>query len=170
MTGRPYNFGPAARPRTGRHRGFTLVEILIVIIILGILASIVVTRVGAATEDTRRTSFASALHTFLRLESAYRADTGTYLEDASSGVCPAGFDQYIHREDWEGLTPIGGVWDSQLNESGVTSALGVHFNGQGVTRDDAYMTQIDALIDDGDLSTGGFRKLESDRYYWCIAE
>jgi hypothetical protein len=27
------------------------------------------------------------------------------------------------------------------------------------------MTEIDALIDDGDLTTGGFQKTEATRYY-----
>ena len=53
---------------------------------------------------------------------------------------------------------------------GLTSALGVHFNGMGETRDDAYMSGIDAVVDDGNLSTGGFRKLAGDRYYFILED
>ena len=35
-------------------------------------------------------------------------------------------------------------------------------------RDDAYMTQVDSLFDDGNLSTGGFRKIAADRYYFSV--
>ena len=52
----------------------------------------------------------------------------------------------------------------------MTSALGVHFDGTGQTRDDMYMREIDALVDDGDLATGRFRKLEDGRYYSIIRE
>jgi prepilin-type N-terminal cleavage/methylation domain-containing protein len=153
-----------------RRHGFTLVEILIVVIILGILAAIVMANVGGATEDSRRGAFVSSLKTFVHLEAGFRAETGNYLEDASSGVCPAGFERFIYPGDWESGTPIGGVWDSQRDEDGIVSAIGVHFSGAGITRDDDYMITVDRIFDDGDLATGGFRKLNVGRYYFVIAE
>ena len=43
-------------------RGFTLVEILIVVIILGILAAIVIPKFANASEDAKRNSLTSSLH------------------------------------------------------------------------------------------------------------
>ena len=76
----------------------------------------------------------------------------------------------MQQNKWEGGTPIGGVWDAENNSFGLTSSIGVHFNGMGKTRDDAYMQQIDAAMDDGDLATGGFRKIAGDRYYMVVVE
>jgi type II secretory pathway pseudopilin PulG len=113
---------------------------LIVVIILGILAAIVVANVGTASEDSRRGAFITSLKTFMRLEAGFRAQSGDYLEDASSGVCPAGFDRFINPDGWGAATPIGGgVWDSERDEYGIISAIGVHFNGIGVTHDDARL-------------------------------
>jgi prepilin-type N-terminal cleavage/methylation domain-containing protein len=42
--------------------GFTLVEILIVVIILGILASIVIPQLGHATGDTKKAALSDQLH------------------------------------------------------------------------------------------------------------
>src|SRR3954453_12896025 len=67
----------AQRPRRHR-RGFTLVEVLVVMIILAILAAVVVPRVVGRTEDARRsraTSDIAALDTALDL---YKADNGKY--------------------------------------------------------------------------------------------
>jgi hypothetical protein len=65
--------------------------------------------------------------------------------------------------------PIGGRWDAELNENGITSGIGVHF--QGDNPGDDFMRQIDERFDDGDLSTGVFRQLtDSNRFYWVIAE
>ena len=50
------------------------------------------------------------------------------------------------------------------------SAFGVHFNGTGNTQDDAYMTEIDRTLDDGDLTTGAFQKIDSDRYYNIVLQ
>ena len=155
--------------RVSRAKGFTLVEILIVVVILGILAAIVIPRFTDAAGDTERAAFAASGRSFKESALRYWLDNGVYLEDSSSGVLPTGFEPYVTEHSW-GETPIGGVWDSELNSFGLTSALGVHFNGQGITRDDAYMVEIDAVVDDGDLFTGGFRKIAGDRYYFVLAD
>lgn len=155
------------RRRSSQHRGFTLVEILIVVIIMGVLASIVIGLVGNSSDDAARTTFAQQIKAFARAAQVFALQTGDHIEDASTGVLPAGFGAYVERGKWENGTPIGGDWDSELNSFGFTSGLGVHFFNV-TARDDAYMQKIDAVIDDGDLATGGFRKVASDRFYLIL--
>ncbi len=157
------------RPRTRERRAFTLVEILIVVVILGILAAIVVPTFAGATDESRRGAFVESLHSMIQSAEIYQARTGRFIPDSSSGVFPPELDGYIRESDFEGGTPIGGVWDTELNDSGVTSAVGVHFDGTGQTQDDAYMTLVDAIVDDGDLTTGVFRRLAATRYYYVLA-
>ncbi len=149
---------------------FTLVEILIVVVILGILAAMVIVSVSNPRKDTEQTSFAADGKTFLGAAILYFAKTGEFLEDGSSGELPAGFSDYIDENAWTRMTPIGGVWDTEFEDNGVTSALGVHFNGEGPTQDDAYMAEIDSMVDDGDLASGSVRKLGDDRYYFVIRD
>ena len=151
-------------------RAFTLVEILIVVVILGILAAIVVPQFLNATDESRRAAFVSELQVFVGAAEVYAAREGSWVPDGSSGSCPNEFRDYIDDDDFESGTPLGGVWDIEQDDSGVTSALGVHFNGVGETKDDAYMTLVDELFDDGDLNTGIFQKLEDNRYYAIIEE
>ena len=117
-----------------------------------------------------RTAFVTSLNSFVRSAIIFREKTGQYLEDSASGQCPAGFEDYINQIGWEKQTPIGGVWDAELNSFGITSAIGVHFNGQGTTRTAVFMQQIDQIFDDGDLATGVFRQIAADRYYYIIRE
>lgn len=49
--------------RSGSKKGFTLVEILIVVIILGILAAIVIPQFSNASQDARKSSLTSQLQT-----------------------------------------------------------------------------------------------------------
>jgi len=49
--------------RNSNRKGFTLVEILIVVIILGILAAIVIPQFTSASEDARKSSLQSQLQT-----------------------------------------------------------------------------------------------------------
>jgi len=150
-------------------RGFTLVELLIVVVILAMLAAIVVPASVEVRTESEQSAFVSEMRIFLDAATIYEAKNDGYLEDSSSGAVPSGFDIHIDERGWLDGTPIGGVWDVELDSFGVKSALGVHFQS-GPAKDDAYMTQIDALIDDGDLATGGFRRLAEGRYYYLLAE
>ena len=162
---------PASRIARRRHvrAGFTLIEILIVVVILGILASVVVVQVNGATSSAIENVFAANLRGFADAAERYRLEQGEYPDDGGSGECPAGFEQYVLETTFENPTPFGGVWDVERDESGISSAVGVHFDG-GSDPGDAVMLQIDILIDNGDLTTGVFRKLAAGRYYWIVAE
>ena len=149
---------------------FTLMEVLIVVMILGVLAAMIIAQFAGATDDAQRTAFIANGRIFREQAKHYQLDTGVFPEDASSGVMPDGFGYYVQQNMWEGGTPIAGVWDAELNSFGLTSSIGVHFNGTGQTRDDAYMLQIDEAMDDGDLDTGSFRKIAGDRYYMVVVE
>ncbi len=150
--------------------GFTLMEVLIVVLILGVLAAMIIAQFAGATDDAQRTAFIANGRIFREQAKHFQLDNGEYPEDASSGSLPDGFGYYVQEDKWVGGTPIGGVWDAELNSFGLTSSIGVHFYGAGQTRDDAYMRQIDAAMDDGDLATGSFRKIAGDRYYLVVVE
>jgi len=155
-------------PPTSTRHAFTLVEILIVVVILGILAAIVVPRFAGASEQARVTAFGTSLMTYADAAEYYSAREGRYPADSSSGVVPSGMELYIEEDEWTGGTPLGGVWDTEYNDSGVSAAVGVHFMG-GDNPGDAVMALVDDAFDDGDLSTGLFQKLAGDRYYYILA-
>ncbi len=149
-------------------RGFTLVEILIVVVILGILSAAVVPAFGGVTDDSRQGAFIESLHGMTEACEMYRARTGQYPADTSSGVFPPELAGVIQVSEFENGTPIGGVWDTELSDSGIGAGIGVHFDGTGATRDDAFMLEIDVLMDDGDLAGGSLQKLAADRYYFIL--
>ena len=148
--------------------GFTLMEILIVVVILAVLAAIVIPAFASATEDTRKAAFAQDLRAFEGGLLRYEVDHGAFPPDGGSGTVPTGLAPYVNVPKWEGGTPIGGVWDNETDDV-VRCGMGVHFNGSGATRDATYMADIDAMVDDGDVSTGGFRQF-GDRYYTVLRE
>ena len=140
------------------------------VVILGILAAIVIVQFVGVADDAERTAFISSAKTFVDAAERYRMDYGTY-PNAAPGRLPPGFGDYITYQHWERVTPIGGLWDTAVDAFGVEAAIGV-FYGAGAPsphRDDVYMQQIDALVDDGDLSTGSFQKMSSTRYFFILA-
>lgn len=149
-------------------RAFTLIEILIVVVILGILAAIVVPQFTSASQDAAQASFVRNLRTFSNAAVVYKSRGGYYPRQAPTGVVPEGFGEFVDAVVWGSRTPIGGNWDYEYNSSGIGAGIGVHFQNADEFPGEAYMQQIDRLFDDGDLTTGGFRELEAGARYYLI--
>ena len=67
---------PARRSR--RNGGFTLVELLLVLVILGILAAIVIPKFSGRTEQAQLTAAHTQISTFGTALNAYEIDNGRY--------------------------------------------------------------------------------------------
>jgi prepilin-type N-terminal cleavage/methylation domain-containing protein len=184
---RPPDGGLDCPRRSGRHRprivphftimkklrldisrpGFTLIEILVVVVILGILAAVVIAQVNNVTEDSEKAAFITSGRTFAEAAMRFHLDHGAYPNDMSPGELPPGFADYFNYNAWLAPTPIGGRWDAELNEDGIISAVGVVFDGTD-NKSDQYMREIDRSIDDGNLATGFFRKFNANRYFFIV--
>lgn len=87
-----------------RSAGFTLVELLVVVVILGVLAAVVVFAVGGSTEKAQTSACSAERSTLETALEAYRASEGAY---------PTGIDQLTEGENrflrsapqWYALNP-----------------------------------------------------------------
>jgi len=160
----------AAPTQLAAQRGMTLVEMMIVILIIAILAAAAIPQFKNVSEEVKQKQVANNLRSFLDGCVRYKLKTGLEVPDTSSGTWHPDLEGFIDRDSFERRTPVQGVYDTD-DDLGVTSAFGIHFlTGAGSPKDDAYMSEIDAMVDDGDLSTGGFRKLGDARYYYILTQ
>lgn len=151
---------------TTRTSGFTLVEIMIVIMIIGLLASLAFPGFDSARRNAQNAKLVNDFRIYGGAVSMFSIANGEYPADSSSGVVPPGFEDYISVGTWNNGPSIGGVWDMELDSYGIISAVGVHRFTVSLDQ----LVQLDEQYDDGDLSTGRYRRIANDRYYYIVAE
>lgn len=145
-------------PPSGRFTGFTLVEIMIVVVIIGLLAAMALPAFGRVREKSHSARFVSDLRTFAQAFETYAAQNGNWPANAGTGVVPAGMNASdFNISAWTTRqNSVGGRWNWDRNIN-VTAGIST----TGATATDAQMTIIDAQIDDGDLTTGLFQKFNT---------
>jgi general secretion pathway protein G len=90
--------------RTYRNqRGFTLVEILIVVIILGILAAVVIPQFTSASEDARESSTRSQLQTIRSQIELYKLQHRDQLPNLVGGEGVAAWAHFTSKTDEDGV-------------------------------------------------------------------
>lgn len=91
-------------------KGFSLVELLIVIAILGYLSSIVLGSIHTAKEKTTFTRAKQDLKSVAQALELYAIDHGGYPDDVSRGL-PNGIEAYLPSDVWPLAAWPGSVFD-----------------------------------------------------------
>jgi len=87
-------------------RGFTLVEVMVVVIILGVLAALIVPRVVGRTEEARAVAARQDIAAIMQALKLYRLDNGRYPSNEQGLKALA---------EKPALEPVPGNWKSYLD-------------------------------------------------------
>ena len=153
------------QPRRRDRSGFTLVEIMVVVVIIGLLSSVAVPAFQKIQNSAKMGRLANDFRVYTSAMMTFSLEQGYYPEDSNSGDIPTGMADYISVARWNKGPSIGGVWDVEKDGADFISAIGVHRHDVN----DAFLQEFDEKYDDGDLSSGVFMKIAGDRYYWIVA-
>jgi type II secretion system protein G len=145
-----------------RERGFTLVEIMVVVVIIGLLAALAVPGFQRVRDRARVSRTANDLRVFSQAFETYLMEFGAWPADAAPGVIPS---ELVGRlpNSFAMPTPFGGQyeWD---NEVGLKSITLYQLTGTV-----AQLRKLDELIDDGNPNTGNFQ-YNGTEWHWLLEQ
>jgi prepilin-type N-terminal cleavage/methylation domain-containing protein len=153
-----------SRLRERRSSAFTLVEIMIVVVIIGLLAAMAIPALKRVQQSARSSRFINDLRVFAQSFEQYALEHGTWPPNVGSGTVPVNMTTALQVSVWTSRNTLGGRWNWDRNFN-FTAAVST----TDVTVTDEEMAVIDAKIDDGDLDTGNFRKVDS-RFSYILEE
>ena len=156
---------PLLRSRTRRRRrraqGFTLIEIMIVVVIIGFLASMAIPAFQKVRRNTQNNTFANDLRLVRSAVETCIMSRVQFPPDGFPGSFPAELEAYLPTNISTKQTPVGGMWDWDYEQFGVKAGISVY---QPIADAD-QMQEIDRLVDDGNLGSGNFRARPSGYIY-----
>lgn len=150
-------------------KAFSLIELLVVIVVIGILAAVVVPNTIMAGDTARVAAAGEDLRAIEKAIEGYRNKTGKWPSNAGTAVLPTELESYFTKSNpFDKVTPIGGMYDYD-GTSGTRGPLikVVGTSGNAVVAD-ATLLQLDEEMDDGDLSTGRIIKSSSQIHYFIV--
>jgi type II secretory pathway pseudopilin PulG len=134
---------------------------MIVVAIIALLVVIALPSFFRAREKSQNAKLINGYRIAVDAFEMYATEHNAYPPDVNRGVVPAGMDLYFGSKlHWTQPTPIGGNWDWDYQQFGFTAGVSV----VGANADPVRMAEIDAKIDDGNLSSGSFQNTAADRY------
>jgi type IV pilus assembly protein PilA len=139
------------------------VEIMIVVMIIGVLAAIAIPAMRHLQRASQNRRFVSDLRVFSGAFETHVLANGGWPADGTPGVIPAGMSTELPVTVWQATSSIGGQWDWDYQQFGFTAGISIY----QPTATRAQLQQIDAMIDDGDLTTGNFRQ-RANGFIWIL--
>ncbi|AOS43787.1 Type II secretion system protein G precursor [Lacunisphaera limnophila] len=150
-------------------RGFTLVEIMVAIALIGMLAALAIPAFQRTQRASRNARVLNDIRVFSEAFEIYNTQNGGWPDGAAPGVVPTlpiTLADNLRATSWQGQTGFGGQWqwDNALASAGDAGICIIGFNC-----DDNQLSELDTKIDDGNLGTGRFQKTSPTRVIYVIA-
>jgi type IV pilus assembly protein PilE len=143
--------------RRGNQRGFTLVELMIVVIIVGILAAVAIPMYQGATERAKASEAVAALGTIRGAMRVFYAEHGTYVGAGGDGdLVTANGTLDVAADDLSGRYFDANCYTFDGDPTATT--FSIECDGGAVANAAPYASEVADIVrsidEDGDITSG----------------
>lgn len=144
--------------RAQRARGFTLVEIMVAVVIIGLIAAMVMPGYRRIVLRSKTAAVVSDLRSYSTAFITYNLQNGKWPADVAAQQVPTEMTGAL-AQGFLLKSPIGGVykWNYDVSAAGVTAKAAIIIqtdSGEVMSDDIDLLEMIDKEMDDGDLGQG----------------
>jgi len=147
-----------------------MVEIMIVVLTIALLSAIALPGFRKARTQTLLTGVANDITVFGDAFDLYALEKGGYPPDshlsAPYNLPNAAMEEYLDAEKWAETTAVGGNYNWEGPDTYPYAGIAIF----GATASEDVMRQLDEIMDDGNLTSGMFRKVAANGRYTYILE
>ena len=157
-------------------RGFTLVEIMIVVVIIGLLAALAIPAFQRVQRASKNARVVNDFRVFAQSFEVYNTQNGFWPNNTGAGnipSAPVSMAGDFKTSVWQAPTSIGGRWNWDNTLSPTSGFAGISISdavGNPISANDAQLAEIDAKIDDGDITTGRLRRTSGSKFTLVLQE
>lgn len=145
-----------------KRSGYTLIELVTVVLILGILAGVALPRVMGGSDEAAIEATISHLKTITLAAELYYNETGDWPPNALSETMPVGMSPYLRPNIFAVACPAGGIYDWDQGNAGFAANIKIVDEAPDLTT----WSAIDRRMDDGDSTSGRLTRLPTGRRRW----
>ena len=151
------------------HKAFTLIELIVVIVVIGILAAVSIPKFVDASEETNLTATSEDLRAIVNAVSMYHAKYGSYPRDVNRRQVVGVLDPFFKDTNpFSKPAPIGGVYDYEGPPNWSPVQISIR-SETASNHSEATAIALDEYMDDGDLTTGSIRR-QGNRTYYIVGD
>ena len=158
--------GEQDQHKTIKRRGFSLVEIMLAVVIIGILAGIAIPTFQQVRRQANISKFVNDLRSMSGQFEGYHFANARWPEHSPAGQLPPGVEGYVSQGSFSQTNAVGSAW--RWYNSGIVG-LAVEYGA--TDREIVLYQDIAERIDNGDLFSGRFRLDGGPQYLvWVLSE
>lgn len=154
------------RAKYTKQSGFTLLELMLVVAILGLLSTFAMASYDSYITRSKLTETANQLGHFSREFEIWKQVHGRFPNDSHIVLPPDAPQLNINEDQWLATTALGGTWNWEGPDGNAFAGISI----MGPTASEEHLRQFDAILDDGNLSTGKFRRVKAGRVTYILEE
>lgn len=146
-------------------QGFTLVEIMIVVVIVGLLAAMAIPAFQRVRESSQNTVVMNGFRVIGGAFANFELENGYYPDDVLAATLPPEMEGYLPEGTFTKEKPMGGYWNWEMGVLGIVAGVSVEDHNATTEQ----LLRLDDRMDDGNLSSGVVQH-RSGRLLYIIEE